>query len=322
MNIGLGPGREFDAIRRLADRLGSSARGLGDDCALVPWDDETLVLSTDLSVEGVHFKRDWLAPSEIGWRAAAGALSDLAAAGAVPVGIMVSLGIPDDERDAIEDVMAGAADVTASVGGAVLGGDLTKAPAITIDVCVIGKSTNPLGRGGAVPGDQLWLSGRVGGARAALDAWLAGGGPPPPEEVRNRFAHPIPRIATGRWLGRHGAHAMIDLSDGLAGDAGHLAARSEVAVTIQLEQVPLGPGVAEAAERAGSPASVFGAAGGEDYELLVALPSDFGPADADACRETTGVELTAIGRVEEGDGVQLLLDGEPQTVVGFDHFGR
>jgi thiamine-monophosphate kinase len=320
MKLGLGPGQEFDAIRRLADRLGSSARGLGDDCAKVPWQGETLVLSTDLSIEGIHFERDWLTPSEIGWRSAAGALSDLAAAGAEPVGILVSLGVPDGERGAIEDIMAGAAEVTTQVGATVLGGDLTKAPVVTINVCVIGKSESGLGRGGAMPGDGLWLSDCVGGARAALESWLAGDAPT--EDVRARFSHPIPRISTGQWLASHGAHAMIDLSDGLAGDAAHLAARSEVEVIIQLDQVPLGPGVAEAAVRAGSPPSLFGAAGGEDYELLAALPATFGSDDAKACREATGVELTAIGHVERGDGVQLLLDGQPQIVVGFDHFGR
>ena len=320
MKLGLGPGQEFDAIRRLADRIGSSARGLGDDCAMVPWHGKILVLSTDLCVEGVHFKRDWLSPSEIGWRAAAGALSDLAAAGAVPVGVLVSLGIPDGERESIDDIMAGAAEITTDVGAAVLGGDLSKAPVITINVCVIGKSERALGRAGAMPGDKLWLTDRVGSARAALGSWLAGDAPL--EEVRARFSHPVPRISVGQWLAGHGAHAMIDLSDGLAGDASHLAARSEVALVIQLDEVPLGPGVTEAAARAGSKAPVFGAIGGEDYELLAAMPSTFGADDARNCQEATGVELTAIGQVERGEGVQLLLDGQPQTVVGFDHFAK
>lgn len=320
MTLHLGPGGEFEAIERIAARLGSRASGLGDDCALVPWGGETLVLSTDMSVEGVHFRRDWLTPEEIGWRAAAGALSDLAAAGATPIGILVSVGTPEIEGDLVEETMVGAAEAAASVGAAVLGGDLSTAPALTIDVCVVGKSSAPLGRRGAAPGDGLWLSGSVGGARAALEDWRAGA--EPIGESRARFAHPVPRIETGRWLVSHGAHAMIDLSDGLAGDAEHLARRSEVAVTIELEKLILDTGVAVAAERAGHPARAFAAAGGEDYELLVAMPPVFGAVQADACLAETGVALTLIGRVEAGDGARLLLDGGALDIAGFDHFDR
>jgi len=132
-----------------------------------------------------------------------------------------------------------------------------------------------------------------------------------------------PRIREGTWLRESSiATAMIDVSDGLAGDAGHLARRSEVAVTIELEKLILDAGVAEAAERAGDPGAVFAAAGGEDYELLVAMPPLFGASEADACREDTGVALTLIGRAEAGEGVHVLLDGHPLDIAGFDHFDQ
>jgi thiamine-monophosphate kinase len=308
----LGPGPEFDRIRAIALALGADAADLGDDCALLPVDGRTLALSIDASVEGVHFRRDWLSLEEIGWRGAAGALSDLAAAGAEPIGVLVALTLPRASPPGEEvEVMRGVAAVCRQVGGKVLGGDLTGGAGLGLTVSVLGWAGRPMRRRGARPGDGVWVSGTLGGARAALAAWSAGRAPAPAS--RAAFARPEPRIAAGRWLAGAGATAMIDLSDGLAGDAAHLAVASGVGLEIELERLPLGPGVLEAASAAGEPGPAFAARGGEDYELLVTLP-------AAAATRGSPTPLTRIGTVVPGSAARLTLEGRPLSLASFDHF--
>lgn len=306
----LGPGGEFDRIRGIIERLGAAAApGLGDDCALLEWPGGTVVLSTDATIEDVHFRRSWLEPAEIGWRAAARALSDLAAEGADAVGVLVALAAPRDAGGAvIAEVMAGAGDAAGSVGARVLGGDLAAGDRWHIVVTVVGTASRPVTRTGAVPGDRLWLTGRLGGARAALDAWTAGR--EPDVASRRAFARPEPRIASGRALAAAGAHAMIDLSDGLGSDAAHIAAASAVRVLIDLDRVPIA--AAEPPSRR--------AAGGDDYELLAAMPAAFDEGAADEIARRTGVPLTRVGRIEAGTGTRLLQNGTPVEAPGWDHF--
>lgn len=312
----LGAGGEFDRLRAIFARLGARGRGLGDDAALLTLGGHTLALSIDLSLEGVHFRTAWLAWHEIGWRATAAALSDLAAEGAQPIGVLVSLGLPRARRgraaarrDPGAELMAGVGAAARSVGASVLGGDLVRSPRYLVDVCVLGLAARPVRRSGARPGDDVWVTGRLGGPGLALAALRAGGRLPP--AVRRRFARPVPRIAAGRWLARHGARAMIDLSDGLAGDAAHLAAASGVQIEIALEDVPCWPGATPRAALVS----------GEEYELLVALPRRFGPRLARAFRRATGVALTRIGRCARGAGLRLTRGGRSvATPAGFDHF--
>lgn len=316
----LGPGKEFDHIRTIAERLGARTQGLGDDCAVLesPEGDGRIVLSTDLSVEGVHFHRGWLSPQEIGFRATAAALSDLAAAGARVIGVLASLGVPKDDAGYITPVMEGVGNAVDQLGGVVLGGDLTRAPVITLDVTAVGSAQRRMSRGGALPGDTLWVSGQLGGARAALVSWQRGDEPEP--AARAAFAAPTPRVAVGKWLAAHGAHAMIDLSDGLASDTRHLAAGSGVSATLMLESVPQAAAVRRVAEAVGETDSGFAAIGGEDYELLVSLPPEFTQTNADECFAACSVRLTAVGHIEKGTGVRLMFHGEPQQLAGFDHF--
>lgn len=311
----LGAGGEFDHLRAIFARLGSDARDLGDDCALVSVAGRTIAISIDLSLEGVHFRTDWLSFREIGWRATAAALSDLAADGATPLGVLVSLGVPGtvqrvtgNASPAVQ-VMSGVAAATRSVEAHVLGGDLVRSRRYLVDVCALGLVTRPVRRNGARPGDGLWVTGRLGGAGRALQALQ--GRQRMQAALRRRFARPVPRIAAGSWLARHGARAMIDISDGLAGDAGHIAAASDVAIEIQLERVPCWPGV--------TPRDAVRS--GEEYELIVALPRGFGERRARAFHRFTGLPLTRIGQCRSGRGVRMLDHGRQITPPpGFDHF--
>ena len=318
--IRLGPGREFDRIRAIAVRLGAGAPHLGDDCAVLPDAEGSVVVSTDLSVEGVHFRRDWLTQEEIGYRAATAALSDLAAAGASCIGLLAAVSSPHDSPAAdLVALMAGVGDAVAAVGGSVLGGDLTAAPQWIISITVIGRARRPMSRHGAAPGDGIWVTGALGGARSALVTWQAGR--TPDAGSRAAFARPAARIGAGQWLAAHGACAMMDVSDGIAGDVGHLAAASGVAIDVRLESLPRHPSVATAVTLTGTAPEVLAAQGGEDYEILVALPPSFNEADAAACLRDCGVPLTRIGDARAGEGVRLLLRSEPIVLHGYDHFG-
>lgn len=312
----LGGGGEFDRIRRVVAALGSAASGIGDDAALIPGGQGELVVSTDISVEGIHFRSEWLTPREIGWRATAAALSDMAAMGASGTGVVVALTMPSgSDQDLATECMRGVGDAALAVGAKVVGGDLSGGPVLSLGVTVFGSALRPVWRSGGRPGDELWVTGTLGGSRAGLLA-LQGGGEVP-AGARLAFAHPVPRIPAGIWLAAHGATAMLDLSDGLAGDAEHLAAASGVAVVIDLAALPIHPSVHRMAAFLGEPFTEFAAIGGEDYELLVAMPAGWRPTqDPEAW---TGVGVTRIGRVEAGEGVRLMQGDERRELSGFRH---
>jgi len=315
--MAMGPGREFDRIRGIVAALGAAAGPIGDDTAPVPPGAGTLVVSTDASVDGVHFRRDWLTPEEIGWRATASALSDLAAAAAVPAGMTVALTLPADfPESALLAVMRGVGDAAARAGCTVLGGDLTGGGTLSLTITVFGHAARGVSRRGAQPGDGLWVTGTLGGARAGLLAFQDGRTPPP--AARAAFAHPHPRLAAGQWLAACGATAMMDISDGLGGDAAHLAAASNVGLRIELERVPIHPSVHAEAARRGEVAAVVAATGGEDYELLVTLPPG---TDGGACEPGAGIPLTRVGTVVAGSGVTCTLAGQPCQITGFQHAG-
>ena len=314
--IPLGGLGEFDRIRAIAAALGPDAGVLGDDTAVVPPGQGTLMVSTDASVENVHFKKAWLTPGEIGWRAAASALSDLAAAAAVPAGLTVALTVPVDCPEAeLVALMRGVGDAARAAGCQVLGGDLSTGTALSLAITVFGYADPPMSRRGAKAGDGVWVTGALGGARAALVAWRDGRVPEP--RAREAFAHPLPRVEVARWLREHGATAMMDISDGLGGDAQHLAAASGVGLRLELERVPVHPAVAVSAAVVEEDPAFFAAVGGEDYELLVTLPNDF--AGAAECLAATGISLTRVGLVRRDPGVVATLMGTVVAVSGFQH---
>jgi thiamine-monophosphate kinase len=194
----------------------------------------------------------------------------------------------------------------------VLGGDLVRSDKYLVDVCVLGVAERPVRRSGARPGDGVWVTGTLGGAAVALREWLAGRRPE--GDLATRYARPEPRIAAGRWLATQGATAMIDVSDGLSGDAGHLAAASGVQIEIALERVPCWVGVEP----------LLAVASGEEFELLVTLPPAFGEAEARAFTNANHLPLTRIGRCAAGvPSVRFADRGVPVSAPhGFDHFAR
>jgi thiamine-monophosphate kinase len=275
-------------------------------------------VSTDVSQEDIHFRLDWIQLVEVGWRATAAALSDLAAEGADPVGVLCAVTMPRAAAASeLLEVMSGVGAAAQSVGAPVVGGDLSSGPLWSLAVTVLGQTRQPVTRGGARPGDRLWVSGMLGGARAALEAWRRKEQPLP--GARERYAHPEPRIAAGGWLAERGAHAMIDLSDGLGGDAAHLAAASGVAIEIDLGVIPITPEAAAEAEASEVSPQQFAAEGGEDFELLVALPPEFNGAAVFA--QECGIPLTRIGSVLDGNQVRFVHQGRTIMLKGFNHFG-
>lgn len=318
--MNLGPGKEFDRIRGIIERIAEitgDGSELGDDCAVIPLGSTTLAMSIDSSLENVHFRTDWLDFKEIGFRAAGSALSDLAADGAKPLGVLVSLGVPGDGKnghDAAGDIMAGVASMVHNLEAKVLGGDLTRSELYSIDVCVIGEVERPVRRWGAREGDGLWVTGYLGGAGLALEHFRAG--KTMSTVLRNRYACPEPRIQPGIWLAGHGATAMIDISDGLAADAQHLSAASEVGIEINLEQIPCWEDVT----------AMAAVASGEEFELLCTMPPTFGDASVSTFRSETGLQLSRIGTCLRGaggrrGGVRLLDHQEPVPLPpGYDHF--
>jgi thiamine-monophosphate kinase len=317
----LGPGGEFDLIRRFlteGEAMPAEVRvGPGDDAAVL---DGGWVVSADLSVENVHFRRAWLSDDEIGYRAAASALSDLAAMAARPVAVLVSMGLPTDRDVDAERLHAGVREAALAVGAVVVGGDVSTSPGpCVLDVVVLGRADAPVLRGGARPGDEVWVTGTLGASAAAVAVWERGEVPSP--ALRAAFARPTPRVSAARALAETGAlRALVDLSDGLAGDAGHLAAAAGVRIVVEVARVPV---AAAAVEALGGERALDAALhGGEDYELcFTAAPGAIG---ADAAGAIAPVSLTRVGRVEAGEGVWLEADDgslRPVARGGFSHFG-
>jgi thiamine-monophosphate kinase len=267
-----------------------------------------LVASTDSSVEGVHFRREWLSLQEIGYRATIAALSDLAAMAADPIGLLIAATIPAGVAESIELLADGIGQAARDSGCPIVGGDLTGGDRISLTMTVLGTADPPIGRAGAKVGDGVWVTGRLGGPGAAVRALLSG--QLPSAEHRPRFAHPVARIAEARWLAERGAMAMIDLSDGLSSDARHVAAASGVALEIELLAIPCVPEVTARAA----------CVSGEEYELLITAPDEF---DVAAFSSRFSIPLTRIGTVVEGTEAEVtFVEGEDRVdlAAGYDHF--
>ena len=287
----------------LADRSGRLVRWTGDDAAVTrarPY----AVTSIDTLVDGVHFERATHSSTDIGWKALATALSDLAAMGAEAGEAYVSVVLPDGFEEPLE-LLRGMEELAAECAVTIAGGDVVHGPALVLTVAVTGwagAEEELVGRDGARPGDLVAVTGQLGGSEAGrrlLDA-----GESAPEALIARHLRPRPRLESGRALAAVGASAMIDLSDGLATDARHVADRSAVELRIRLEDLPCAAGV--------SPEQAV--TGGDDYELLVAVP----PARREAAE--AAAPLTWVGEVSAGSGLVLLGPHGPVSGLrGYEH---
>lgn len=322
---------EFELLAKLRERLpapGPRVRlGSGDDAAVTVPGGATAT-SVDAIVDGVHFRRERAELEAIGHKALATALSDLAAMGAEPGEAYVYLGLPGDlDEDEALRLLDGMAALAGATGTTLAGGDVTRAPALTLAVTVVGHAATAeqlISRAGAQPGDALVLTGELGAAAAGLllleNPELGAALPAETAELlRRRQLEPSPRLRAGRALAGVGATAMIDLSDGLGADAGHLATASGVGLRIDAGSLPLAKGVAEVALAAGRDPLELAASGGEDYELLAAISGARLGEASSAIGETAEAALTPIGEAVAGSGVEIRLPGGGRlSATGFD----
>lgn len=310
-------------------RRGQRARfrtetGIGDDAAVIRIGDERLVWTIDDSEEGVHFDRRWLSLEDVGWRAFHAAASDVAAMGATPVAALCHVTLPGSlSKPQLEKLARGQAEAAQSLACPLVGGNLSRGYSLKLTTTVLGSVEQPILRSGARPGDELWLIGELGLARAGLMMLRGDGGVNASRmrgsvtECLRRWRRPVALLAAGRALAGR-ANSAIDISDGLGGDAAHLAESSGVRVIIDEAKLSaaLAPALVSAARRLGASALELALAGGEDYALLATGSAKRRPRGAQGAR--------VIGCVESGSGVVVRTAvGKTRPVPpGFDHLSR
>ncbi len=324
---------EFGLIARIAEAVGAGHEsvvvGIGDDAAVIePAGAGHLLVTTDACLEGQHFRRQWLTAQQIGWRATAAALSDIAAMGGEALAVFVSAGLPPaEEATFAEQLICGIHEAATEHGAALAGGDTCASPdRIYLDIVVVGQAERPWLRSTAQLDDVLLVTNTLGEAAAALHL-LEGGlvenadGLPP--ALRHRFARPTPQFAVARCLQQLSQPlCAIDISDGLVQDAAHVAEASAVALTIQASRLPVAEACREVAVQGDVDPLQWALTGGEEYELLLAVPRGL-VEQACALVEAEGVKLTEIGFVAAGTGVTVLdADGNEIELDrgGWDHF--
>ncbi|MEU8608417.1 thiamine-phosphate kinase [Actinoplanes sp. NPDC048791] len=304
---------EFGLITRIVARLETGAASLlgpGDDAAVVAAPDRRVVASTDVLVEGRHFRRDWSSAADVGHRAAAANLADIAAMGATPTALLVALCVPTDlPVEWAEELAGGLSTEAARVGAAVVGGDMSSSPTLTIAVTALGdlEGREPVLRSGAQPGDVVALAGRTGHAAAGYTVLSRGFRTP--KLLVEAYRRPEVEYAAGPTAARLGATSMIDISDGLLQDLGHVAAASVVGIDIDRAAFEVPDQMRDAASALGVDPYVWLLAGGDDHALAATFPA--------------GTQLPpgwrAVGSVHEGTGVTV--DRRPwQGGTGWDHF--
>ena len=289
--------------------------GVGDDAAVVNTQAFS-VTSTDVVVDGVHFRSELMQASDIGWRAVAVALSDIAAMGAGPGEIYVAAVLPQsfDKARSLE-LVDGMVTCAESFGFALAGGDTVVAPQLAICVTATGWTESAdrlVQRSGARTGDLIGVTGSLGGGGgglALLERRAKG-----PIDLLHRFTQPQPRLTAGQELAGAGVSAMIDLSDGLASDLPHIASASGVGFSAELERLPLATGLAEVATQLEVPVDVFAASAGDDYELCFTAPPDR------KSQVESAADVTWIGEVVElGAGPGFTRDGASLDLAGYEH---
>jgi thiamine-monophosphate kinase len=327
---------EFSLIagirRRMEGRYPAEVvRGIGDDCAVLrPHADVDWVITTDAQVEDIHFRRAWLTPYQIGWRAIAVNLSDIAAMGAHPFGALAAFTLPaTTDTTLFEEMLDGLCDIGLRFDCPLIGGNLSRDPArLTLTLTVLGRVPRgqALLRGTARPGDDIWISGRLGGSAAGLRTFLQSVPLPDArrEVLQQRYAQPQPRIREALFLrDAAGLTGLIDLSDGLAGDLGHICEESGVGAEIMAEALPIAAGVQDVAMAMGDDPLQYALNGGEDFELCcTAAPGILSPL-VETFRHQFGLELSRIGSITPGPALRLIqADGSdvPLLPQAYNHF--
>ena len=307
---------EFDVIRRISGSLPDAPPEvlvpIGDDCAVLHLGGTTWAAAADMLVAGRHFK-DWATPEDVGYKAVAANVSDVAAMGAVPRFVLVSGGAPDSET--AMRCFQGVMEACKEFGIYPLGGDTTGAAALTVDVSILGQfSYLPVLRSGARPGDLLAVTGELGASSAGLRALE--NGDRGPRRLIHKHLRPEPRVAAGPTAARLDAHAMIDLSDGLASDVRHICEKSGAGCRIELDRLPIAGDTREYLDSLGHDPESQAATGGEDYELLISAPGTV----IEALASELEITLTVIGKIAD-EGVEFLRDGKKvENLSGWDHF--
>jgi thiamine-monophosphate kinase len=334
---------EFPLIERLAETLGHAARGagygvicgIGDDAAVLQMTPGYRLLATcDMLVEGVHFDWNYFTPQQLGWKALAVNLSDIAAMGARPRWALVSLGLPPDTLlPRVEGVYHGISQLADRFGVTLVGGDTTSSPAGTvINITVLGEAPRSriAYRSGAREGDWLLVTGELGGSAAGLACFQEGGEPVGEEEVTRAYLTPWPRVREAAVLMNSGlVGALNDISDGLASETAEIASASGLGAVIMEERIPISSSVRRIAGHLGYDPLRWALFGGEDFELLLTIPGGKGaPLQARrlarSLKKATGTPLTIVGRMlPAGEGIKLeKKDGTVQELSerGYNHF--
>lgn len=332
---------EFGLIERIKRVLPQASTdvvvGIGDDVAVLKSAGPEYLLATcDIQVENVHFLRSAISPRQLGHRIAAINVSDIAAMGGTPQWALVSLALPPDlETDFVDALYEGMQEELGRGGAAIVGGNLSRMEqTIIIDLCLLGKvlPENLLLRSGACRGDLIMVTGTLGDSRAGLELVREATlfvSEECRKQARARYLTPHPRLPEGLLLGRSGlVHAMVDVSDGLLADLGHICQASRVGAEVWLGNLPVGAAAREVAQAAGHDALTWALSGGEDYELLFTVASECAAEVQRILKEETGTLCHVVGQVvEEAEGIRLRLeDGKTTTSsgkgAGWDHFGE
>lgn len=299
----------IDAITAGRTQLPQALIGPGDDAALLAVRSGELLASVDVLVDGVHFRTDWANGEQIGRRAALASMADIVAMGGLPTALLVGLSAPGSTAlQLVRQLGEGIHQAAAEVDAAVIGGDLTSSTVLTISITVLGEAPGPVvRRDGAQVGDLVAVCGRLGWAAAGLAVLSRGFRSP--AAVVSAYRSPEPPLAAGPAAAAAGATAMIDVSDGLVADLGHIAAASGVAIDVHSSKLAVPAKLTEVAGALGRSALAWVLSGGDDHALAATFPSSAQvPAD-----------WTVLGRVTEGSGV--LVDGQPpEELEGWDHF--
>jgi thiamine-monophosphate kinase len=304
---------EFELIQRVTSRLGTTPAtllGPGDDAAIVSAPDGRVVATTDVLVEGRHFRSDWASAADIGHRAAAANIADIAAMGAKATALLVAVCIPADLAPRwLEQLTDGLAEEAESVGAAIVGGDIAASQVITISVTALGDLAGlpPVLRSGARSGDVVAMAGRVGHAAAGYTVLSRGFRSP--KALVEAYRRPVVPYRAGPAGAALGATSMIDVSDGLLADVGHVADASGVGIDIRRDAFEITQAMVDASSALGVDPYSWVLSGGDDHPLVATFPAG----------TTLPREWRVIGRVVDGSGVTV--DGRtPTGVLGWDHF--